>query len=581
MTAATSTKSADVVTTEIIRNFFQSCAEDMNATLVRSAYSPVIYECRDCSVALLDSNGEVLGVSSGLPIFLGNLEICVKYTMEKLGVESFRPGDAYFLNDSYIAGSHLNDVTVFAPIFWRDELVGFGATRAHWMDVGGKDPGVTMNSTDVYQEGLRVGPTKLFADYKPREEWLDLLKRNSRFPHHLVGDLNAQVAACRTGEQRFREALERFGAETVWAARDLIFQQTERLERQAIEGMPDGVYQADGMLDNDGSGSEPIPVCVTLTIAGDRMVVDLTGTAPMTQGSTNCGEAETLCAARVAYKCLVLPDRAMDGGSFPTLEVIVPRRTILSAEEPAACYFYYSPLGLLIDLMIKALADPLPEAAAAAHYGDSMNICLAGTDPRHEDVPYFYIEAIPGGWGAFAEGDGQDALMNNVNGAVKTQPVEVFEAQYPARISEYALRPDSEGPGRLRGGFGIRRTYEVDAESSLYLWLERSLTPAWGLFGGDSAQGPAMAISGSQERHDLKLNRLPLHAGDVLTVQTGGGGGWGDPFERDPEAVLQDVIDGLLSRERAAERYGVVVNDTLPRVDDLATQDLRDQKPSR
>lgn len=571
----TDTTTADLVTTEIIRNFFQSCAEDMNAALVRSAYSPVIYESKDCSVALLDANADVLGQSSGLPIFLGALEVGVKYTLDMVGPDGLRPGDVYFVNDPYITGAHINDVTVFAPVFWRESLVGFTVSRAHWMDLGAKDPGVTMNSVDVYQEGLRAAPTKLFEDYRPREEWLDLLKRNSRFPDTLVGDLNAQVTACHTGEQRFRDALERFGAETLWAAHDLIFEQTAQLEREAIAAIPDGVYRAEGTLDDDGAGSDPVNVSVAIAIDGDRMSVDLTGTAPTAQGSINCGEPETLCATRVAYKSLILPDRGMDGGSFSTLDVHVPPRTILSAEDPAACQYYYTPLGLLIDLMIKALAEPLPAEAAAAHFGDPMNVCFAGKDPRHGGAPYFYIDATPGGWGAFSGSDGEDGLMSAVNGSIKLQPAEVFEAKYPIRVTEYSLRPDSEGPGRVRGGFGVRRAFQVEADASLYLWFERSVTPAWGLFGGQSAEGPRVHIGGSQDRHDLKANRLALRAGDTVTMQTGGGGGWGDPFERDPEAVLRDVVDGLVSPERAAERYGVVIDGTPTAVDVAATEELR------
>ena len=577
MTAPAST--ADVVTTEIIRNFFQSCAEDMNAALVRSAYSPVIYESKDCSVALLDAEANVLGQSSGLPIFLGALEVPVKYQLDRIGAAGFRPGDVYFTNDPYITGAHINDVTVFAPVFFDGELVGFTVSRAHWMDMGAKDPGVTMNSIDVYQEGLRAAPTKLFEDYKARQEWLDLLTRNSRFPDTLVGDLNAQVTACHTGENRFRAALERFGPDVLWAARDLIFAQTEELEREAIRAIPDGSYHAEGMLDNDGTGTEPFRVCVAIEIAGDRMDIDLTGTAPMAQGSINCGEAETLCATRVAYKSLILPDRGMDGGSFATLSVRVPPRTILSAEDPAACQYYYTPLGLLIDLMVRALAEALPDEAAAAHFGDPMNICFAGTDPRHDDAPYFYIDATPGGWGAFAAGDGEDGVMSAVNGSIKLQPAEVFEAKYPILVTEYALRPDSEGPGRRRGGFGVKRSFQLEADASLYLWMERSVTPAWGLFGGETAEVPKMRISGSQERNDLKANRLPLRAGDRVEMETGGGGGWGDPFERDPEAVLRDVADGYVSPERAAERYGVVIAGSPSAVDAEATRELRDKRP--
>jgi N-methylhydantoinase B len=567
--------SADVVTTEIMRNFFQSCAEDMNAALIRSAHSPVIYESKDCSVALLDGNADVLGQSSGLPIFLGALEVPVKHTIEKFGIESFKPGDVYFTNDPYITGAHINDVTVFSPIFWDDAVVGFTVSRAHWMDMGAKDPGVTMDSIDVFQEGLRVGPTKLFDDYQPRAEWIDLLTRNSRFPETVLGDMNAQVASCRTGEARFREALERFGVDRVWAARDRIFAQTEELERAAIMAMPDGVYHAEGTLDNDGQGNGPLPVVVEIKIDGDRMSIDLTGTAGMVAGSTNCGIPETLCATRVAYKSLVLPDRGMDGGSFRTLDVTIPPRTILSAEQPAACQYYYTPLGLLIDLMITALSDSMPEHAVAAHFGDPMNVCFSGTDPRHGDAPFFYIDSTPGGWGGFEEGDGENGQMSTANGSIKIQPAEVFEAKYPIHVLEYAVRPDSEGPGRQRGGFGVSRTYELGADASLNLWLERSVTPAWGLFGGESATGPQVHIGGSVERDDLlKVNRLMLKAGDTVVIQTGGGGGWGNPLERDPEAVAQDVRDRAISLARAASTYGVALDDALA-VDEAATQALR------
>lgn len=203
-----------------------------------------------------------------------------------------------------------------------------------------------------------------------------------------------------------------------------------------------------------------------------------------------------------------------------------------------------------------------------------------GGEPRHDGAPYFYIDATPGGWGAHARGDGEDGLMSAVNGSIKLQPAEVFEAKYPIRVTEYALRPDSEGPGRLRGGFGVRRAFQLEADASLYLWMERSVTPAWGLFGGGAAEGPRMRIAGSQDRRDLKANRLPLRAGDTVTMDTGGGGGWGDPFERDPEAVLRDVRAGLTSRERARERYGVAIAGDPAAVDAAATRELRRGRPA-
>jgi N-methylhydantoinase B len=552
---------ADPVTTEIIRNALISCAQDMNATLIRSAYTPIIYEGKDCSVALLDERADVLGQSLGLPLFLGNLEVCVKLTAERFGWDAFRPGDLFHMNDSYMTGTHLNDATIFGPIYWRGKLVGFSATRAHWLDVGAKDPGGPMDSREIFQEGMRWGPTRIYQEGQPREDIIDLLRRNGRFGYSLVGDMNAQVAACRTGEVRLQGILDRFGYDTYLEARDEIFRQSELLEREAVAAIPDGVYRAEGWLDDDGLGSDPIPVRVRVEVKGDAMTIDLEGSSPQTEGPVNCGFAQTVSACRVAFKLLVNPDRPVDGGTFKTLTVRAPENSIFNAREPAACQWYFTPLGLLIDLIVKALSEAVPERAAGAHYGDSMVIYLAGRDPRRADAPFLSVEPTPGGWGGFMGGDGEDGLINNVNGAFKDQPVEVYESKYPVLIREYGLRQDTGGPGRFRGGCGVYRVYELGAPARLYLWFDRSVTPAWGLFEGRSAVGPDVVVNPGRadERHLLKVNALSLRAGDVVRVQTGGGGGYGNPLQRDPERVREDVLDGYVSPEAAEADYGVVL----------------------
>lgn len=565
-------QSVDLITTEIIRSAFISIAQDMNATLIRSAYTPIIYEGKDCSVALLDENGDVLGQSLGLPLFLGNLEICAKLTAEHVGWDNLKPGDVYYLNDSYMTGTHLNDSTIISPIFWKGRRVGFTATRAHWLDVGAKDPGAPMDSHEIYQEGMRWGPTRLYENNQPREDIIDLLRRNSRFGYGLVGDMNAQIAACRTGEKRLQALLDRFGYETVTAARDEIFRQTEQVERETVAAIPDGVYTAEGFLDDDGLGSEPIPVKVTITMAGEQMTVDLTGSAPQARGPINCGYAQTISAVRVAFKLLINPDRPVDGGTFKTLKVEAPEGSIFRAQEPAACAWYFTPLGLLIDLIPTALAQALPDKVAGAHYGDSMVIYLAGMDSRKGNIPFLSVEPTPGGWGAFAANDGQDALINNVNGAFKDLPVEVYENKYPVVLRRYGFRQDTGGAGRRRGGTGVYREYHLDVPTTVYLWFERSVTPGWGLFGGQDAQPPDVVINPGREneQHLLKVNALSLATGDVVRTQTGGGGGFGPPWERAEERVLQDVVDGYVSREGAAQDYGVVLNDDMT-VDSTAT----------
>lgn len=567
----------DPITVEIIRNAFISTADDMNAALFRSAYSPVIYEGRDCAVALLDEKGDVLAQSVGVPLFLGNLEVCVKLTAEKHGWEVFQPGDIFFMNDAYMQGTHLNDATVFAPIYWRGRRVGFAASRAHWLDVGGKDPSQTTDSFEIYQEGMRWPPTRVYQNGQPRQDILEVLRCNSRFGHLLVGDLNAQVAAMRTGEARFRAILDRFGHETVLAARDEIFAQSERLEREAVAAIPDGTYTASGYLDDDGLGNGPVPVCVRVEVAGDRMAVDLAGSSPMTRGPINAGFAQTVSACRMAFKMLIHPERPVDGGTFKTFTVEAPAGCLFRAQEPAPCQWYFTPQGLLIDLFIKALAPALPDQTAGAHYGDSMVIWFDGSDPRRGGARYLALEANPGGWGGFASGDGQDALINVVNGPFKDLPIEVYESKYPITIREYGIRPDTGGPGRWRGGCGVHRTYEMEAPASLFLWFERSVTPAWGLFGGQDGAGPDVVVNPgrSDERHLLKVSNLQVGPGEVIRYHTGGGGGYGHPWERDPRLVREDVLDGYVTREGAERDYGVILSEDLS-VDEEATRRRRE-----
>ncbi|RMF78218.1 MAG: hydantoinase B/oxoprolinase family protein [Chloroflexi bacterium] len=567
----------DPVTTEIIRNAFIAIADDMNAALIRSAYTPVIYEGKDCSVALLDADGNVLGQSAGLPIFLGNLEICVKLTAELFGWDVFKPGDVWLMNDSYMTGTHLHDATIYAPIFWQGERVGFSCTRAHWHDVGGKDPGGSTDSTSIYQEGIRFPPTKIYENGEPRHDIHELIKRNVRFGYGTIGDMNAQVAACRTGEQRVQQLLERFGYETILAARDSIFAQSEVLERETVRHIPDGTYTAEGFLDNDGIRDEPVAVRLRIDVEGEQMTMNLDGSSPTTRGPVNCGFAQTVSACRVAFKMLINPERPVDGGTFKTLHVTAPEGSIFYASEPAACEWYFTPLGLLIDLIVKALAPVMPQQAAGAHYGDSMVIHYAGDDPRHDGRPFLGGEPNPGGWGAYHNGDGQDGLINTVNGGFKDIPVEILETKYPMMLRRYGLRTDTGGPGRFRGGCGVYREYHLEADTVVYLWLERSVTPGWGLFGGGDAVGPDVVINPGtdSEQHLLKANALELGDGDVILLQTGGGGGYGPPHEREVDRVRRDVLDGYVSLDMARQIYGVVLRDDLS-VDDAATRQLRE-----
>ncbi len=568
-------KKADPISTEIIRNAFISIAQDMNAVLIRSAYTPVIYEGKDCVVALLDEKGEVLGQSSGLPLFLGNLQVCVQETAKMYGWDYFKEGDIFFVNDSFFTGTHLNDITIFAPIFWKDKLAGFSASRAHWLDVGGKDPGGSMDSTNIYQEGFRWPVTRLYENNEPRKEIIEFLRINGRFGYSLIGDMNAQIAAGKTGEKRFQGILDRFGIDLVRSARDEIFRQSEELEREAVKKIKNGTYYADGFLDDDGLGSDPVKINMKVIVEDEKITIDLDGSADQTQGPVNCGFAQTISACRVAFKLLINPKRPVDGGTFKTLDVAAPKGSIFKAEEPAACQWYFSSLGLLIDAFVKALSSSAKELSAAAHYGDSMVIFIGGVDPRN-NFPFLSVEPTCGGWGGFEGSDGADALINNVNGGFKDLPIEVFESKYPVSIFNYGFRENSGGLGKSRGGLGLYREYTINTDGFVSLWFERSVTPAWGLFGGKDGLPPNVNIKipNEDEKNLLKANGLQIKKGTVLTTYTGGGGGFEEPLDRDPENVLNDVKNRYVSIEKAKEDYKVSITSDLE-IDQNATQKLR------
>lgn len=542
------------VTVEIIRSALIQAAEDMNRTLIRSAYTPTIYEGKDCAVALLDRDHNILGQSSGLPIFLGNLEVCTRYTEELLGAECWEPGDVWVLNDSYIGGTHLNDCTVFAPIFVDDDLVGFATSRAHWVDMGSKDPGGSMDSTNIYQDGLRFPPVRLVSGGVEVPDIMRLVSLNVRFPYETLGDMRAQVACARMGAKRLGELFARYGPKTIAEARDVIFDQTAELERERIREIPDGEYFAEGHLDNDGINLDaPLKIGVRVVVDGDSMLIDLTNTDDQTQGPVNCGRAQAVSAARVGYKLLVSPEVSLNGGSFEPLEVDVRDGSLLAAQEPAACQYYYSSLGMLIDLVVKALAPVVPERVAAASYGDSMIIQFTGDDPR-SGQPFVTLEATVGGWGAWDGDDGETALINNVNGSLRDMPVEVLETLYPLRVHEYRIRQDSGGRGQWRGGNGVRREYEMLADLDLSLWWERSVTPAWGAAGGEAGTAPQVTINPGtvDEVSLLKANSRKIRKGDIVRCESGGGGGFGNPNDRNSEAIYNDVAAGILSQEKAA-----------------------------
>ena len=538
----------DPITVEVIRNSFASIAKQMNQNLARSAYTPIIYEMKDCSVAIFDRKINLVGQSSGLPVFLGTLGPAVKAVVKSYKISEIKEGDIYIINDSYIVGSHLNDMTVLSPIFYKNKLIGFGATKAHWMDIGAKSPSSATDSTEIYQEGYRLGPTRAFKGGKPEKDIIDFLMRNSRLPKSIWGDLQAQIAACRTGEREMKKLYKKYGTGLIDSASVSIFNQNENAERQAVKKMPNGRWKAVGSLDSWGPGGDPVKVVTTLTISGQEMHVDLTGSSDQTPGCLNCGLQQTIAGIRLAFKFVIEPQIDVNEGSFKNLKITVPERSVFDAREPAACQHYYPHIGLMIDLFLDALSNAAPDAVIAGQPGDAMNIMITG---KHTDSEELFVsgEATGIGWGAFNGSDGSNGMMTYGGGDLKNFPIEVQEYRFPLRIHEYRLRPNSGGDGRWRGGLGLIRKYEVLKDSRLSTWFERTKTTGQGLLGAGNGKPAEVLVEepNGKKWNALKCADVAITAGTNITVKTGGGGGFGLPEKRSKNAIIEDKKQGYVN----------------------------------
>ncbi len=548
--------SVDAVTVEIIRNAFHAAAEEMSVNMARSSYSPVIYEMKDYSVALYDADRQLLGQAAGLPIFLGGLDDAINVAVAKYGLSYMQPGDVYVVNDSYLVGSHLNDVSVFQPVFFEESLIGFAATKTHWLDIGAMQPGHTYAATEIFQEGYRLGPTCVVRRGRWNREVLDMLLLNSRMPVNVKGDLESQIAACETGQQRLREIYRRYGKNVVEAATADIFDQCEQLDRDVIRGLPNGTWEAEGFMDNDGQRSEPVRVHLKVSIQDSDLFLDLAGSAPQTSGCLNCGFSQTVAAAKLAFKFLINPSVAASGGTFRCLHVPAPPRSLFSAQEPAACMQYYPALGLVIDLFIQLLGNVMPERVTAAQCATPQNLSFHGVDALGRN--WVIGEAVAVGWGASSQLDGENGLANYGAGDLKNFPVEFIETKYPLRSHKYSLLADSGGAGRRRGGLAILREFELLEEGEISLWFERTVTGPWGVFGGYQGQTPIAELRrpGEPSMGKLKYSHEHAPAGALIKVITGGGGGYGDPKLRERELVARDLTDGYISDQAARELYG-------------------------
>jgi len=564
----------DSVTLEVIRNGCEAVAEEMNATLVRTGYSPNIKERRDCSTALFDADGEMIAQAETMPVHLGAMPYSVAAAVEAFPPESLSPGDSILLNDPFRGGAHLPDLTLVTPIHddAGEEVIAFAANRAHHADIGGSTAGsVAADSTEIYQEGLRIPPVKFEAgtgavadDGTPegevREDVLSMILANVRTPEERRGDLRAQMAANATGRRRFRDLAAEHGADLAPALEE-IKDYSERRMRAEIAELPDGTYEFADALDDDGRGNEDLAVEVALTVDGDEVTVDFAGTADQTEGPINAVLAVTASATYYAVRCVTDPDIPPNHGCYRPIEVVAPEGTIVNPRPPAAVVGGNLETSQRVtDVVLGALAAAAPEAVAAAGQGTMNNVTLGGTDPRgDEPTPYAFYETQGGGFGGRAGGDGMDGVHVHMSNTLNT-PAEVLETAYPLRIERYELRPDSGGAGEHRGGLGLRRDIRVRGHTARFsLLAERHESHPYGLGGGgEGANGAAFLVDESGD----ELEKLPakhtrdLPAGTVVSVRTPGGGAYGDPADRPEEAIERDLRLGKVTPERAREQYG-------------------------
>jgi len=553
------TATVDPVTLEVVRNGCEAVCEEMNATLIRTSYSPNIKERRDCSCALFDADGEMISQAENMPVHLGAMPFSVAAALERFPPGELEPGDAVLVNDPYHGGAHLPDLTLVTPVFAGGEAVAFAANRAHHADVGGARAGsVAADSTEIYQEGLRIPPVKLYEGGERNPAVMDLVRANVRTPEERVGDLRAQEAANRTGRRRFEELLSEHGPATVEAALAEIKDYSERRMRAEIEKLPDGTYTFEDVLDDDGQGNENLPVRAAVTVDSDAITVDFRGTADQTAGPVNAVFAVTASATYYAVRCVTDPDIPPNHGCYRPITIETPTGSIVDPEPPAAVVGGNLETSQRVtDVVLGALAGADPDRVVAGCQGTMNNVTFGGTDPR-DGTPYTFYETQAGGFGGRAGKDGMDGVHVHMSNTLNT-PAEVLETAYPLRVLAYGLREDSGGAGQFRGGLGVRREITVRGHRATFsLLAERHEHAPYGLAGGaDGTAGEAhLTRDGDSTRLPAKSIRQ-LQPGDVVSIHTPGAGGYGDPAERSLSAIVRDLRLGKVSREAAIEAYDV------------------------
>jgi N-methylhydantoinase B len=560
-TASTSAPSdgvaaADPVTTEVIRQGLNSAANQMKRALIRTAFSPVIYEVMDFAVAIYDRRVRLLAQAPAIPLFMGTMNFCVEAAVEAVGGEdSLEPGDILLYNVPYGSGSHPQDAAVVMPVFHEGELIAYTTIKGHWLDIGGKDPYST-DTVDVFQEGTIFPGVRLYRRGELNDDIFRMATANSRLPKMVAGDINAEVVGVRTGAAALLSLLERHGAATFWSAVERMFDHGEAVVRSYLERIPDGRYTGHGMIDNDGLDDVAIPFEIDVEIEGSTVRVDFSRTPDANDGPMNTPIASTVSATRVAITMLAGGGEAPNEGHLRPIEVISRPGSMFHPLPPSPCFLCTWPAMQAIEAIYEAFADALPDMVPACSGGDLCPVVWWGVregtgEPWADGSPH------PVGAGAHRGGDGASALMHVSQASTRFSPIEVWESRNPWLLEKVELAADSGGPGRHRGGLGVDLFFKVLETSQMTSMVERTKTAAWGLAGGLSGRANGAALRYPDGRRETfgKRTRLDVPKGATFELYCGGGGGYGEPAERSPEAVHEDVRQGYVTEEHARRFY--------------------------
>lgn len=571
-------KKVDPITLAVVRNYLVTTAREMRETVQRTAFSTVIYEDRDFACGILDSEASTVAEAPGLTHFMGALSPGVKECLKYIGKESINPGDIFISTMPNFTGSHPSDATMFYPLFYEDRLFGFAAGKAHLIDIGAMNFYPT-NSTDAFQEGLRLPPVKLYKSGELDETIMRIIKENSRAPEVIWGDIHALIAAFRTADASVKALVGKYGSDTVTECVNELFERSEMVARAAIQGMPEGTWTVEDFMDDNGvDRGKPVEIKIKVTVdkRDNSLIFDYTGSAPEQRGPTNSTVICITAFSRLIGKVLTSPNTVANEGSFRPIKVIAPEGSIMNPSRTAPTMLYCWPGFSVVEALLKLLAPIMPDKIPACSGGDLCGFFRYGIHPQHGEL---WIEANTEGMGqgAHANGDGENALVHIAQACSRNLPVEIEETHDPELIEQYELIQDSGGCGKFRGGLGLRRDYRYLADGEIIGVIERGVAPHWGVLGGKAGRRNYIqyVTNKGEEKEILKCPPMPVYAGELISNRTGGGGGYGSPLERDPEVVLSDVINEYVSLDSARSDYGVVIDSAKGKVDREATSRLR------